>query len=75
MAKYTISFSTTVTTTRVIEATSEDHALEIAGGLRFNEEFFGGIIDSWDHNYDAYRAKYCTVELEGEADDDEEADW
>ena len=65
MAKYTISFSTTLTTDRTIDADSKEEAIKIANELRFNENFFGGIVEDWNNDYEAYRAKYCTVEFEG----------
>lgn len=72
--KYYVDFSITLMTGRVIAADSDEEALRIAEELRFDTDFYTGLVDSWENDYDAWRGKYCEVDVWCKAPDTEPAD-
>jgi len=74
MAKFYVSISTTLSTDRVIEADTEEEAVEKARQLAWDDDDFSyGVIDSFNTDYEGYRTKYWEFEGCGKAPDDEEA--
>lgn len=72
--KYYVDFSITLSTSRVIAADSEDDAMRIAEDLKLDNDFYKGIVSSMEYDYDAWRSKYCDVEVFGVAPDSVSAD-
>jgi len=72
--KFYVSYDVTLTAGRVIAAESEEDALRIAEELKYNDEWREDLIDSFDNDYEGYRAKYIKTEVEGIAPEDELAD-
>ena len=71
MAKFNVGFSTKLFATMVIEADTEEEALEKARELRFDSSFANDVIEGFDSDYEGYRAKYWEIEVDGEASEDE----
>ncbi len=74
MAKFVVTYETTLCTSRIIKANNEQDALRIANELKYDESFADDIIYSFENDYDAYKPKYFTVNVDGVAYDDEPAD-
>ena len=74
MSKFYVSISTTLSTDRVIEADTEEEAVEKARQLAWDDDDFSYVvIDSFNTDYEGYRTKYWEFKGCGEAPDDEEA--
>ena len=74
MAKFNVSVSTTVSTTMVIEAETEEEAVQRATDLAFEEDGFASdVVDGMNNDWEAYRARNWDFECVGVAGDDEEA--
>ena len=71
--RYLVEFSIGLCTSRVIAADTEEEAQSIAEELRFDDDFFNDIIDSWENDYDQWRGKYCEVTTFERVSDDEPA--
>lgn len=76
--KFYVDFSLRISECRVIAAEDEDAAKEIADQMLYDrdkgEEYWNGIIESMDNDFENWRKKYCEIEVLEEASDDEDAD-
>lgn len=73
MARYYISFAATVSTGRIIEADSEEQAIELAQEALNDDSFCNGIIEDMNQDYCAYGD--IDTEFICKYDDTLEADW
>jgi hypothetical protein len=74
MSKFYVDFVLPVSACRVIKADTKEEAEAIAKKMIDDGEYWEGVIDSIENDYDCWRSKYCMVEVIGDASDDMEAD-
>lgn len=76
--KYLVEYSIKVSTCRTITAESAEQAKEIADAMLYDpkkgDDYWQGITESMDNDFENFRRKYCEVEVLEEAPEDYEAD-
>jgi hypothetical protein len=72
--KYLIDFKLTVSTARVIAATSEDEAVRIAEEMIGNDDYWDGIVESMNNDWGNWYPKDADVFCLERVDDGEDAD-
>ena len=74
MKKYLIDFKLTVSTARVIAATSEDEAVRIAEDMIGNDDYWDGIVESMNNDWGNWDPEGVDVFCLERVDDSDEAD-
>ena len=71
---YYVEFKLSVSDVRLIRAENADDAARIADQMRFDYDYWNGVCEGMENDYDQWRSKYAEIDVLGEAPEDMEAD-